>query len=165
MLEFLHSIDPSQSEEQILAALVLGLSHLPEQSSERWKQKLLRPRKKLMVGREDVISLIEGWLANKTYVDLFLELPAVQRSSRNPRADAWSRGSTGEENWSEEFDKFLDFVAAVVERFLPWLLHACVQLASHAGGNATHIDWETLKVRVDARTAQSDIGETQAAPG
>ena len=94
-----------------------------------------------MVGRDDLRGIVEHWLSGKSYAEIFLGLPAVQRSSRKQPADIWMRGASDADDWSEEFDKFLDFMTSVIERYLPWLLHACTLLAPYAEGNAMSVDW------------------------
>jgi len=103
--------------------------------------------------------VVDAWLGGSRYADIFTRLPAVQRSSRTPTADFWLRGSFGADNWSEEYDKFLDFVTSVLERFLPWLLHACKLLARHIDGPAAEVDWEGLQATVEARVLASEIGD------
>ena len=66
-------------------------------------------------------------------------------------------GAVGQENWSEEFDKFLDFMISVLERFLPWLLSACELLAPYVEGNASDIAWSSIRTLVQERVARSDF--------
>jgi hypothetical protein len=100
------------------------------------------------------------------YAEIFAGLPAVRRSSRSPSVDIWLRGKLSEaDNWSDEYDKFLDFISSVLERFLPWLLHGCALLASYTEGPAAEIDWNGTRSKIAARVAASEIGDSRPDPG
>jgi hypothetical protein len=126
-------------------------SHLPEQQNTRWKEKLLNPRKRLMVGPADLTFVIAAWLQGTDYSHIFVSLPAAQRSRRGISVTQWMAGNPAAKTWADEYDKFLDFCLVVLERFLPWLLQACHHLAAHAGARAALIDWPSTKTLVTDR--------------
>ena len=156
ILSVLSSISPLEPVD-LLAHLIRSLSDLPEQQNETWRARMTNPRKKLMVGPDDLEFVIGKWLSGEKYADIFVGLPAVGRSSRKPSVEIWISGEPAE-TWSEEYDKFLDFLSSVFERFLPWLLYACSLLARHAGSPASMVDWKMLRARVSDRAARSELG-------
>jgi hypothetical protein len=159
ILSTLHQLNPSWSTIQLVTHLLSSLSELPEQQNETWKRKITNNRTKLCVGLEDLGIVIEAWLSGMRYAEIFAKLPAVRRSSRSPKVDIWLRGKSPEaDNWSDEYDKFLDFITSVLERFLPWLLHGCALLSRHTGSPAAEIDWDAARSMIANRVAASEIG-------
>ena len=165
ILNALGKLDPSWNTIELVTHLLRSLSGLPEQQNETWKRKITNNRTKLSVGLDDLGMVVEGWLLGMRCTEIFAGLPAVRRSSRSPKVDIWLREGLSEaDNWSDEYDKFLDFVSSVLERFLPWLLHGCALLTPYTGGPAVEIDWDGTRSAIAARIVASEIGDGRPDP-
>lgn len=158
ILETLERIQPCSGGRSTLAHLLCELSHLPEQRYDTWKRKLTNHRTRIAVGPEDFENVIGRWMAGDRYADIFADLPAIKRSKRTPSVEAWLRGGGVTDTWADDYDKFVDFVMVVLDRFLPWLVYGCTLLARHAGPNAEAIDWEHLGRLVAERAGASELG-------
>jgi hypothetical protein len=112
-------------------------------------------RSRFLVKPEDFQQVIEQWLSGYPQEYLFLSLPYVQRSKRNPSVQAWETGQKS--NWDDEFDKFVEFLYSVLVSYLPWILRACGIMAKVIDGWSKEIDWrlwaDFIEIGVDSRWA------------
>ncbi len=122
-------IDLESSLAAICASLIRALPDVPEQGNSGLQKKLLKPRTQYPIGPDDLEEVLRQWLAGREPLDIFIDLPYVNRSKRAGITE-WSQGSAINEGWSAVFDKFTDFINDTCSNFLPWILRASESLSS-----------------------------------
>ena len=161
ILDFLPTIDEDLSPIELFTLLLTNLAGLPEQRDERWRKKVTNPRTKLLIATRDLPDVLRRWLDGVSYPEIFSSLPGAIRSSRGSRVGEWISGRTASEDWSDEYDKFLDFVMNVLEQYLPWLLFGCKLLAPYAHSVST-VNWSALQVTLEERVERAKNRSSQS---
>ena len=164
IVEFLQRVQPPLSQAGLAAKLLRELSLLPEQQNRNLRKMLTLKRSRFSVKGEDFEQVLSDWLANVPREASFAKLPRVRKSTRTPPISVWLEGSTKAAAWDEEFDKFVEFLASVVEGFLPWTLRACGRLCQFASDASKQIDWASAATSFESRSSEeSSAGEEQNA--
>ena len=117
------------------ALLLCELGGAPEQSHHSWRKVALKQRNRFPLKREDTALALEAWLSGHAPEQIFALLPSTQNSARAPRFEDWLDGGGLEGNdaalsdWYGDLDKWAEWLRALPETFLPFVLRACAQLA------------------------------------
>jgi helicase len=143
------------------AHLLRDLGDIPEQPSGKFRQLLRKPRTRFYVTPDDVEDVLTMWLENRAVEEIFACLPKVRRSSIKPAVDDWLEGRPSS-GWDAAFDGFVDFIAGVIQSFIPWLFRACETLAPHAGGWSEELPWRQWADEVET-AGQAELGEPEPA--
>ena len=120
------------------ALLACELGGVPEQSHESWRKVALGQRNRFALRREDVGGALEAWLRGEAPEEIFARLPSTQKSTRQPRFEDWLDGGGMDEgaalsDWYGDLDKWAEWLRAVLETFLPFVLRACHALSPLLG--------------------------------
>ena len=143
ILAVLRGGEPDDVPVEIGQTLLRELGTLPEQPHDKLR-KVLGGKKnnQFQVKPDDLPGLIRQWLDGMALDAMFLTLPAVHRSSKQPAIAVWASGTEVPTVWDDDFDKFGDVVQKVFRDYIPWLMFACKQLSEIAGGWSLRIQWE-----------------------
>lgn len=134
------------------------LGELPEQTRQRLRKVLPGKTRKFPVKPDDFEFVIALWISGAPLIDVFASLPAVKRSKRKVKLEAWRNGEEPSEDWNVEFDRFVDFTTGALGDYLPWLFRASAALCDIAGGAATQFDWRAAAVELE-KSREEELDE------
>lgn len=161
LLTLLHEFQYRVSS--IGAELLRSLGTLPEQTHGNLRKAISTQGKGLCVKSSDFESVLSLWLSGESPEYIFTTLPYAQRSKKTPRIQEWRAGLIDLSNWDADFDKFVEFISAVFENFLPWLMRGCSYLSTFAPGWSETIDWqlwaEMVEKGVDSKWAVEALNQ------
>ena len=141
----LDTLPVSNEFEDVAAHLLTHLGGLPEQPNSDWSKIALKAGSRFVVKSPDVEDVLAAWRTGVALPQIFAELPTVKKSKSQESVLDWLSGRSTSENWSNSFDKFADFIDAVIENFLPLILDACANLSKHVPGEAAMRPWDTFR--------------------
>jgi len=154
IIQVLGSLPASNEFEEIAAYLLTELGGIPEQHNSDWSKIVSTSGSRFVVKRDDLQDVLSAWRTGVALPQIFAGLPSVRRSKAKDNVSEWLAGRRRSENWSNNFDKFADFIDAVVEIFLPWVLDACANLSPHVPeanscpwGEIQSVVSRTIKIR------------------
>jgi hypothetical protein len=102
---------------------------------------------------DDFEGVIQACLLGEPLATSFGRLPVVRRSHKQVPFDAWAGGDERSTTWDQDFDKYVEFVSAAIDNFLPWLFRASAIMAEVSGGPALALDWNGWTQRLLNRTS------------
>ncbi len=144
LLECLREGEPERSPDQLGHHLLLRLGTLPEQYHVKLSKILDgKLNHQFQVKVEDLPGLLKMWLKGEPIDAMFLSLPALRRSSKQPRISVWAAGLDEPTVWDDDYDKFCDVVKQVFQDYISWLMFACKQLSGIAKGWSESVTWDT----------------------
>jgi helicase len=124
-------LEPAQPDSRRLAALLQQVQDLPEAAKTRLPA-VYRKKSRFPIKPPDVVRVISAWLAGDPLQQIFALLPYAQKSRRPPKVEVWLAGLEEPTSWDNEFDKFQDFISAVLQSFFPWVCRAAEALKEHS---------------------------------
>ena len=157
-------VDDSADRAAIAGQLLRNLAHLPEQSNQKAAAKLAESKGRYPVAADDVDDILRGWFDGHERIDLFVALPYVKRSRRQPPLEVWLEGQEPESSWADEFELFAEFIDIPVSTFLPWVCRAIGILQPYLGAYtgparqmtldsaAEEVDWSSLGLSAETGT-------------
>jgi helicase len=125
----------------VAAHLLQEFAELPEQSSKDLITTVTRSKSQFCVKSDDFGLVAKLWVEGEDLENIFTGLPYVKKSSRVPSGSEWLRGTRGKSDWDAVYDRFLDFMKAAIQEFLPWLMRACGMLSDLVGGWGAGVPW------------------------
>ena len=117
----------------ISVALLKSLAGVPEQGNPDLRKAVANLSSRPVVRLDELGLVLDLWLAGKSVETIFAALPTNKRSRRQPGLQAWLQGISERSTWTDQFEKFYDFMSHCVEFFLPWILRASRLLAEIDG--------------------------------
>ena len=151
LLRYLRSFDSTKPLVEVGGEMLRHFGTLPEQQDVRLRKMLQGKRVRLAVKASDFEAVMGMWLSRQPLMTAFARLPSVRKSRRTPPVDLWANGERTSEEWSQEFDRFVEFANGAFENFLPWLFRACDVLAPLAGATASAFHWRESADLLESR--------------
>jgi helicase len=173
IIQVLDTLPMSDEFDEVAAYLLNHLGGIPEQYNSDWSKIALRSGSRFVVKSTDLQNVLSAWRTGVALTEIFAALPSVKKSKSQESVSDWLSGRSTSENWSNSFDKFADFIDAVIENFLPLILDACANLSTHVPGEATMRPWDkfrtvairTIEIRHrDTHTVTLTAGPLTAGP-
>ena len=157
IVDVLSSLPPNLDKVELSHQLLLKLGDLSEQYSKKLRKELVQTRTKSRVKKGDIPFVLGQWISGSRPELIFSNLPSVIKSTITPRIDKWLAGDVGASNWDNEYDSFLEILAAGIVDFLPWLIRGCNSFKTIVGSWTVDFDWAELanyiELGVDSRWA------------
>lgn len=156
IIQLMQAPAPNYEFENVCSTILGTLADLPEQSNADWQKAAMTPKSSRFVVKPDALpQVIAAWRRYESLPEIFRNLPTVNRSKSKDNVAEWLNGSIYSENWSNQFDKFSDFIDAVLEKFLPMVLETCVSfslvLPNHDKGIRWRDFYEMVAQTIEAR--------------
>ena len=117
----------------ISVTLLKSLAGVPEQGNSDLRKAVVNPKSRPVVRLNELELVLDLWLAGESIETIFAALPTNKRSRRRPELQTWLQGTSDNSTWTDQFEKFHDFMSNCVEFFLPWILRAARPLAEIDG--------------------------------
>ena len=118
---------------RVCVTLLSSLADVPEQTNSDLRKAVANPKSRVTVKQPDLALVLRQWLDGTPIESIFGEIPAVQRSRRQPSLQTWLAGVSAETTWNDSFTRFHDFLRDCMEFFLPWILRAVRPIAALDG--------------------------------
>ena len=140
---------------EISQRLLRALGEAHEQTNLSLRKAVQRPTSRPVVRLDELNHVLEGWLQGAQLQEVFATMPSKVRSTRRDRLEMWLRGDPDDNNWTDQFAAFTEFVDSVIALFLPWILRAAQTLAELKGSaEKPWIEWaDFMELGVDTSWA------------
>ena len=146
---------------EISQRLLKALGEAHEQTNSNLRRAVRRPTSRPVVRLDELDHVLEGWLQGTQLQEVFATMPSKVRSTRRDKLEAWLRGDPDDNNWTDQFAAFTEFVDSVIVLFLPWILRAAQTLTELKGHTEKPwIEWaDLMEFGVDSSWAVMLINE------
>jgi hypothetical protein len=126
LVEVLTELPDELPEGDLVLELMTCAVTFPEFADSRIRKLFtVRSGSRFPIKPEDIPAVVTQWIDGFDPLDIFIELPFVQRSRRPDSVQRWMTGELPASTWNDEFDKCSDFLETVLRDFIPWILRSC----------------------------------------
>jgi helicase len=153
LLSALAGFEAQGEMDAVGAELLRRFAGVPEQNSELLRKTVYQPKSRVPVKPSDFEQVIRARALKIPLMTSFGQLGAVRRSKKQVAFEAWAAGEVQSATWDQDFDKYVEFVNAVIDNFLPWLFRASSILSAAVGSPAQFLDWASWSQTMLAREA------------
>jgi helicase len=164
LLGVLAHFNGQEGMEVVGAELLRKCAGVPEQNSDPLRKTVLQSKSRVPVKPPDFEQVIRARASGLPLMTSFGQLDAVRRSKKQVRFELWAAGEVPSPTWDQDFDKYVEFINASIDSFLPWLFRASAILSAAVRLPAQSLNWtawsQALLERVTPESRMDDFEPT-----